>query len=125
MGTTNESRISELEHPDPRQARGPHLFWIDGTDTHAADVPPGEPEPRMWATRAAAEAWWAQHEPTLDPVPEGELSSIWLDMNGDKSADEIRAGLQETTRRRDEHAAALERQQRETREELEERRELQ
>lgn len=125
MGDPQVTRVDDLENPSPDQARGPHLFWIDGTDTHSADVPPGEPEPRMWATRAAAEAWWAVHTLTLDPVPEGELDSIWLDMNGDKSAEEIRAGLKESTRREEEHAAAVARQNSETRADLEERRKLQ
>ncbi len=123
MGTTNESRITDLETPDPRQARGAANIWVDGTDPMCSDeIDENGYPPRFWATRAAAEAWWAEFEKTLDPIPEGEVSVVWLDMNGDKTAAKIKAGLQEKTRRQEEHDAALARQQQETLEELEERR---
>jgi len=123
MGDTHEGRLRDLEKTNPRQARGAANIWVDGTHVGCSDVidENGHP-PRFWATRAAAEAWWTEHEKTLDPIPEGEVSVVWLDMNGDKTAAEIKAGLQEKTRRQEEHDAALARQQQETLEELEERR---
>ena len=104
MGDTHDTRLRDLERTNPRQARGPGFIWVDGTEVGCSDEMDenGYP-PRMWATRAAAEAWWKEHEKTLDVLPEGEISVVWLDMNQGKTPAEISAGLQEDIARAADH----------------------